>query len=250
MSAPTPQPLSATLWNQLLALGDDDRIGLDKINWQLRKLVKDRPADFDARVTLAFSLLLSGDRDNGMHHIDAARRIFNSSDYVSLYDFVLTFIDVGQLVDARGLLDRFIECDFSRNNETVRNASCAYGIRSGDVDWIDRGIQVTGVEDAAACEFVRELRQQGLVSAFRLHQELVESVVGPFSCTFHASIGFDDTGRPIASARYYTTLLGRERLQLYRRIAALKTDPDVIKLSPFVTCGILGPQIQSVEVAA
>jgi hypothetical protein len=250
MNAPTPQPLSATLWNQLLALGDDDRVGLDKINWKLRKLVRDRPADFDARVALSLGLLLSGDRDGGIFHIEAVRGLLRPSDFALTYNFMGLALGVGQLECVRDLLDRLIECDFRWKNETIRNACCAYGIRSGDVEWIDRGIQVTGVEDGDACEFVQDLRRQGLVSAFRRHQELVEAVVAPFSCTFHASIGLDDTGRPMASARYNTSLIGRERLQLYRRIAELKVDPDVIRVSSFISCGILGPQIQSVEVAA
>lgn len=250
MTAPTPQPLSATLWNQLIGLGDDDRVGLDKINWQLRKLVKDRPTDFDARISLAYGLLLSGDREGGIHHIDIARGFWHSSSYASPYDFISLLTDVGRLADARDFIDRLDVSDFEKSNEIARNVLCAYGVRCGDINWVNRGIQVAEFDDQYTCELIQDIEQRELVFAFRLHQELVESIVGPFSCTFDSSINIDDSGRPKVSVRYYTTLVGRERLQLYRRIAELKVDPEVIRVSSFISVGILGPQIQSIEVAA
>lgn len=247
MTAPTPQTLSVDLWNRLLVLGEDDRAGLDRINWQLRKLVKDRPADFDARVTLAYGLLLGGDRDGGMQQIEAARGLWWQSDSRGKYDFISTLVDIGELSLVQELFDRAVDLDFSQKNQVVHNALCTYGLISGNVEWFNRAKELTGIQDEDVRAFAEEIIGNNLVNSFRDHQKLVNSIVGPFSCTFNSFIDIDDTGRPIASARYHTTLIGRERLQLYRRIAELKTDLDVIKVSSFISYGIMGPQIQSGE---
>jgi len=244
MTAPTPQILSATLWNRLLDLHDEDKGELDRITWQLRKLVKDKPADFDARVALALAFLLGGNRVEGIEHINAARGLWLSSNGKSIYDFMWLLLDVGELNVAKDFLERFLSQKNNSQDNNIRNIAYAYGIRSGDLDWINQGIRETGIDDQVAKSFVEELQRKELLSAFQAHQDLIESIVNSFSCTFNYAINLDEFGQPVVLVRYHTTLSGKERLYLYRRIADLKVDQDVVNVSSFISLGILGPQIQ------
>lgn len=247
MTAPTPQILSAELWNRLLGLSEDAKIELDKVIWQLRKLVKDRPADFNARVTLAYGLLLGGDRDGGMQHIEAARGLWWKTDGRAKYDFISLLVDVGELNIAQELFEIAIDHDFSQQNKIVHNSMCAYGLRSGNIEWFDRAIKLTGVQDDDGKVFVDNIIKHNLADEFLVHQNIVDKIIGPFSCTFNSAIGVDDSGQIIASVKYHTYLFGKDRLRLYKQIAEAKISAGISSISPFVSYGIFGPQIQHIE---
>jgi len=247
MTAPTPQTLSVDLWNRLLVLGEDDRAGLDRINWQLRKLVKDRPADFDARVTLAYGLLLGGDRDGGMQHIEAARGLWWKTDGRAKYDFISLLVDVGELAVAQELFESAVDRDFSQQNQIVHNSMCSYGLRSGNIEWFDRAIKLTGIQDDDGKVFVDNIVKHNLSDEFLIHQDVVNKIIAPFSCVFNSAIGVDDSGQIIASVKYHTCLIGRDRLRLYKQIAEAKMSAGISGISQFVSYGIFGPQIQYIE---
>jgi len=125
-----------------------------------------------------------------------------------------------------------------------------FALRIGDVAFMKRSLDATRVQHEEGADFVALLEQDGLIDAFRRHQEIVESLLGPVTCTFRASIDYDDEGFLSAGVDYYTDLAGRARLEMYRPLAEATMGPDLVEVSLRVTIGIWGPQVQVVEDAA
>lgn len=250
MNVPAPQSAAAGLWNRLKVIGGDDGKELDRIIWQLRGLATRQPADFVARLALAWAWLMRGRRGEALPHVEAAFGLSHGQGSASGRNAASVLLDAGLLREARAILTRLLDTPEAAGDVNLFAAAIAFALRVGDLAFFKRAINATRVDSKEAEAFVSMLEKEGMADAFRRHQEIVESILGSRTCTFAAGIGYDDEGTLGVSLEYHTELRGRPRLELYRSVAEATMGDDLVIVSRHVTIGIWGPQVQALESAA
>ncbi|HYD69764.1 hypothetical protein [Azospirillum sp.] len=246
MSAPAPQSAAVELWNRLKDIGGDDGIELDRIIWQLRKLAGRQPADFLTRLGLGWALLLRGRRNEALPHVEAAYGLRHGQGWIEKVNLTSVLLDVGLLVEVKDIIDQLLTSPDERSEGLYASAH-GYALRAGDLNFLKASLDAPGVKWEEASDFASMLDDKELGGEFSRHQRVVESILGPLTCTFGASIYYDDEGVLKASLEYHTELMGRSRLELYRRVTRAKMESQLLSAPLHIVIGICGPQVQSVE---
>lgn len=250
MTAAAPESVAVSLWNRIVDLGGDDGADLDRINWQLRGLARQRPGDFIVRLAAARGLLARGLREDAQSHLDAAWSLRNGLPAVHVGNLAAVCLECGRLADARELTEALLAGGAANGDRQLFNLAVQLALRTGEVASAIAAEVATGLHDEGMQGFIDELERTNLAEAFREHQRIIEAAIGPHSCGFRADISVDEAGDLGAHLVYHTDVSDSERFTVYDTLAERIEDGALIAVSHLVSIGIEGPKVVRTEDAA
>lgn len=250
MSAPVPKSAAVDLWNHLTDLGRDDGAEVDRIIWQLRGLVARKPSDFDARLGLAWAFLARAQRVDGLSHLDAAWNLRHGQSFLDLSNLMTVLVDCGKLAEAADLGHSLLEYSEARHFRKLWLSMGYMAYRTGDLSYWDRAMPIIREATPVEQRWRQRVQENGLEDAFRNHQALVESIVGPYTCSFDGEVQADWEGGICAYLEYFTDLDDDARFELEGAIAERLDSDDLIRVADYVTVAVRGPFACRIEAAA